>query len=93
MPEGQYAPFVFVRGVELTSDGWLYITDSGANGGVGFCDEGRVFQAPMPTGLAPTGATGDANGDQVFVDLPGVELMLDGLSNPFEGWLWTSPAP
>lgn len=93
VPEGQYAPFVFVRGVELTSDGWLYITDSGANGGVGFGDDGRVFQAPMPTGLAPTGATGDANGDQVFVDLPGVELMLDGLSNPFEGWLWTSPAP
>jgi hypothetical protein len=91
VPTGPEAPFIFVRGVELTSDGWLYITDSGANGGIGFGDDGRILKAPMPT-LYAQGESGDANGDQRFEDLTGVELLLDGLSNPFEGWLWANPA-
>jgi hypothetical protein len=49
------------------------------------------MKAPMPSALAPTGASGGAVEGQVLVDLEGMELLLDGLTNPFEGWLWKLP--
>jgi hypothetical protein len=45
----------------------------------------------MVEGLAPTGATGAYDQDQVVVDLPGVELVIDELSSPFEAKLWELP--
>ncbi|MEQ1503040.1 MAG: hypothetical protein ABMB14_12460, partial [Myxococcota bacterium] len=86
-------PFEFLRGVELTSDGWLWLTDSGTQGGPGGPGpaSGRVVVAAMPT-LAPTGATG-AYGDQVFVDLTEDAVVVDDLANPFEGWLWRPTFP
>jgi hypothetical protein len=91
VPAGALAPFDFLRGVELTADGWLYLTDSGPGQGLSLVPEGRVMKAPMPSALAPTGASGGAVEGQVLVDLEGMELLLDGLTNPFEGWLWKLP--
>jgi hypothetical protein len=90
-PVGEQAPFQFLRGVELTADGWLYLTDSGPGQGLSEQPLGRVMKVPMPTGLLPTGAAGGAEQDQVLIDLEGIELVLDGLVNPFEGWLWKLP--
>jgi hypothetical protein len=81
-PAGLPDPVPFLTGVEFTSDGWLYLTD------IGFT---RVLKAPMVEGLAPTGATGAYDQDQVVVDLPGVELVIDELSSPFEAKLWELP--
>ncbi|MCB9689477.1 MAG: hypothetical protein H6735_30855 [Alphaproteobacteria bacterium] len=76
--------FVFLRGVELDTDGTLYLTDSGSmNGG----SNGRLVSAAFPT-LSPTGASG-AYEDQVFVDLEDEVLLRSGMPNPFEGFLWT----
>lgn len=79
-------PFTFLRGVELTGDGWLYLTDSGGTVAAG---RGRIVKAPFPADLSPTGASGVAHEDQVFVDLDGAELFAQGLDRPFQGWLWT----
>jgi hypothetical protein len=79
-------PLDFVRGVELTSDGELWITDSGAERLP--AANGRVIEAAMPD-LSPTGATGAVSTDQVFVELPEAHVVASGLPNPFEGWLWT----
>jgi hypothetical protein len=92
VPTGPDAPFDFLRGVELTDDGWLWLTDSGGFGGFGGGSTGRVFKAPMPTGLQPSGESGDSSNGQTLVDLTGLELMRDGLGNPFEGWLWKPPS-
>ncbi|MEZ4241670.1 MAG: hypothetical protein R3F59_37095 [Myxococcota bacterium] len=83
------APLVYLRGVELTDDGALYLTDGGSLGGIGGTEpRGRLLRAPLPEGLAPTGASGDAHQDQVFVDLESAEILREALDNPFEGWLW-----
>lgn len=79
------APLDFVRGVELTTDGTLIVTDSG---GLGGGQIGRLIVGPIPEGLAPTGASGDVGVDQQFVELAEATVWLDGLDNPFEGWLW-----
>jgi hypothetical protein len=91
VPEGPEAPFEFFRGVEFAADGTLYLTDSrGGSGG-----SGRVLTTPfgtlVPT-LAPTGATGAVNVDQVnvqFTPLP----FADGVDNAFEAWLWEPTFP
>jgi hypothetical protein len=92
VPQEPVAPFEFLRGVELTADGELYLTDSGSVGGVGGGTRGRVLRAAMPS-LSPTGATGAVDQDQVLLDLEGGEVLLEGLSNPFEGWLWRPTLP
>lgn len=79
-------PFTFLRGVELASDGTLYLTDSGRL--TGTTPTGRVIRAPFPEDLAPTGASGVAGDDQVFAPLDGAALLTDGLLAPFEGRLW-----
>ncbi len=84
VPEAPVGPFDFLRGVELTEDGWLWMTDSGPEFGFG---EGRVMSALFPTGLVPDGSVGNED-DQTFVPLPNVTVVLGGLDNPFEGWLW-----
>ncbi len=84
-PRDDVAPFVFLRGVELTADGRLLLTDSGSVRGPG---AGRVVEAQWPTGLAPAEVSG-RRGDQVFVDLGPARVLLDDLAGPFEGWLWS----
>ena len=80
------------RGVKLTADGELWLTDSGPGGGAGTSGaQGRILMATMPV-LAPTGATGAVPDDQVFVDVP-VTLVRRDLRNPFEGWLWRPTFP
>ncbi|MCA9494103.1 MAG: hypothetical protein KC621_29450, partial [Myxococcales bacterium] len=92
VPNGGPAPFDFLRGVELTADGELWLTDSGPGGGAGTSGaQGRILMATMPV-LAPTGATGAVPDDQVFVDVP-VTLVRRDLRNPFEGWLWRPTFP
>lgn len=77
--------FGFLRGVELDTDGTLYLTDSG--GGQGSTRNGRLISATFPT-LSSTGRSG-AYGDQVFVDLQDEVLLRSSMPNPFEGFLWT----
>ncbi|MCB9684704.1 MAG: hypothetical protein H6735_06695 [Alphaproteobacteria bacterium] len=92
VPNGVAAPFDFLRGVELTADGELWLTDSGPGGGAGTGGaRGRILRATMPV-LAAAGATGSVPDGQVFVDVP-VTLVRDNLRNPFEGWLWKSTFP
>jgi hypothetical protein len=74
----------FVRGVELTDDGVIIATDSGPEMSPG--SEGRVLLGDLPD-LEPTGASGAVDEDQVLVDWD-TTVLVDGLSNPFEGWLW-----
>lgn len=81
-PNATTETFTFLRGVELTSDGRLFATDSGA----GSRGQGRVLEAPWPS-LSPTGASGDA-GDRVFVELGDTTTVLDGIRSPFEAWEW-----
>ncbi len=84
------APLSFLRGIELTPDGWLLLTDSGDP----LAATGRLIRARLPDGLAPSGATGDArSGDQVWSTLSDTEIVTGGLANPFEGWLWRSTFP
>ncbi len=88
LPTGPGAPLDFLRGVELTADGTLWLVDSGVGNGVGtMTPTGRLLRATFPD-LAPRGASGAVDRDQVFVD-QGVEVLTGGLDNPFEGWLWT----
>lgn len=86
-PVAPVGPFAFLRGVELTADGELWLVDSGSQGGFGTPISGRVVTAPMPD-LDPTGASGAAGEDQVFVDLTGGSVAASGFEDPFEGWLW-----
>lgn len=71
----------FFRGIEIV-DGTLYLTDSGAEQGA----SGMLLAAPAP-GLEPSGSSGAFGDEQELVSLSGVELLLDGLESPFEGWL------
>ncbi|MEN0061407.1 MAG: hypothetical protein AAGA48_04605 [Myxococcota bacterium] len=82
-PGDDVGPFTFLRGVELTADGRLFVTDSGGGGGA----TGRVIEAGWPD-LAPptTGETGEL-GNQVFEDLGSTTVHLQ-VSSPFEAWLW-----
>lgn len=90
VPTAPVGPLEFVRGVELTTDGTLWITDSGPEQLEGAL--GRVISAPFPD-LAPTGASGAVGDDQVFVDLEGGTVVAEDLANPFEGWLWVPTFP
>jgi hypothetical protein len=85
VPTGGLAPFTFLRGVDLDDAGQLVVTDSGT--GFGYDRLGRLLTA-RTTELQPTGASGVAGVDQVFVDLADLALLTDGLDNPFEGWWW-----
>jgi hypothetical protein len=86
VPEGAAAPFDFLRGVELTDDGTLWLTDSGPGSATSTLPEGRVLRVDLPAGLVATGATG---GVDDLVEVPVTPtLFADGLVNPFEGWLW-----
>ncbi len=89
VPTGPTAPFEFLRGVELTTDGNLWLTDSGTGNGVSLVRDGRVLRATMPQGLSPGGASGSVP-DLVSVSFA-PEPFADDLVNPFEGWLWTAP--
>ncbi len=93
VPPGEPGPFDFLRGVELTDDGELWLTDSGPGAGTGSAvARGRLFVARMAE-VEPTGATGAVGTDQVFVDLEGLALVRGELRNPFEGWLWRPTFP
>lgn len=92
VPSGPGAPYVFLRGVELTDDGVLLLTDTGTLAGpLLVSSTGRLLRTAMPTGLAPTGATGAVGVDQVLVDLEAGLVLREGLGSPFEGWLWELP--
>jgi hypothetical protein len=71
------APFGLLRGVELTGDGWLLLTDSSGPKG------GRVLRAPLPV-VDPDGAL-------QTLPLEPLEEVAVGLPRPFEGWLWAPP--
>jgi hypothetical protein len=88
VPGAAIGRFGFLKGVDLTDEDWLYLTDA-SSGGAG--PSGRVVRAPMPD-LSPTGATG-ALGDQVHVELDGATVFADALDLPFEGWLWVPTFP
>lgn len=83
----------FPRGVELTEDGWLYVTDNGVGD---TSSVGWVLKAALPA-LSPTGAGGGYEPglvDQEIVTLPAGEVFRDvGLSQPFEGWVWNPTIP
>jgi hypothetical protein len=84
VPKPPAGPFDFLRGVELTDDGWLWLTDSGPEFGGG---SGRILKAPFPAGLVPSGKSG-AITQQTFLELPDATVVTSGLDDPFEGWLW-----
>jgi hypothetical protein len=88
LPSAAEAPFTFLRGVELDEDGTLWIVDSG--GQVGGGGSGRLFRAALPE-LAPTGASGAVDDDQVFATMDDLTLLADGMANPFEGFWHTLP--
>ncbi|MEQ1503135.1 MAG: hypothetical protein ABMB14_12935 [Myxococcota bacterium] len=91
-PTGAEAPFDFLRGVQLSDDGILYLTDSGPGEGVGGGPgQGRILQAPFPVGLVPSGTDGQYDSGMTVIDLDGTTLIDDGYQNPFEGWLWRLP--
>ena len=56
--------FYFIRGVELTDDRVIIATDSGPEAMAGA--QGRILLGDLPD-LEPTGASGVADEDQVFV--------------------------
>lgn len=82
LPPSEVAPFEFLRGVELTDDGELWLTDSGI-GGFG---HGRLLMSSMPD--LPESALSGSIGDQNFVELGPTEVVMEELYNPFEAWLW-----
>lgn len=87
VPEQPVDSFDFLRGVELTDDGFLWLTDSGPESSN--LPQGRIMTMPFPTGLLPTGKSGSITGDnQDFVGMPGGSVVVDDMANPFEGWLW-----
>jgi hypothetical protein len=93
VPTGAAAPFDFLRGVDLSADGTLWLVDSGPGNGVGTREPtGRMLSAPLPDLPAPAGATGVVDTDQVLVDLRPT-VLTEGLGNPFEGWWWRPPWP
>jgi hypothetical protein len=91
VPQEPVGPFVFLRGVDLTDDGWLYLTDTGPFG-VPAVQAGRVVQTPLPA-LVPDGISTGAIGDQVLVDIETAAVVRTGLAQPFEGWLWVPTFP
>ena len=91
MPPTEAPPWGYARGVDLSEEGVLVVADSSADGWLGADDrDGSVYEAPMPS-LAATGASGAPDEDQVFVRLDASEALIDGLSSPFEAWLWRPP--
>lgn len=91
LPPAGAAPWGAARGVELGDDGSLWVTDSSTDGWSGSLI-GAIDQATLPS-LSPTGATGAAGEDQVFVRLDQVDRLVEGLAFPFEAWLWRRPTP
>ena len=88
-PDPEVDRYMFLRGVELTWDRRLILTDSGFIGGA---SQGRVLVAEWPT-LQPADPTNPeapngARGSQRFVGIGATELLRDGFSAPFEGWVW-----
>jgi hypothetical protein len=77
-------PFHFLRSIEITADGRVLLTDTGWSGQ---STPGRVVVAPLPI-YPVTGASGAAHKDQVFYPLRDQRVLVDNLSDPFEGWLW-----
>lgn len=89
LPPTTVAPLEFLRGIELTAQGWLLLTDSGDPQ----APTGRLIRSRFPGDLAPTGAGGAAGSDQVLIELQDAEIVRGGLAYPFEGWLWRSSLP
>jgi hypothetical protein len=84
--------FGFLRGVELTTDGVLYITDAGTE----FVDSGsrgKLYSATLPAGLSPTGATGASGGTQHYVDFTDLDELMGSLGTPFESRISRIPGP
>jgi hypothetical protein len=81
------APLVFLRGVERDAGGPLILVDSGLDDQFA----GRLIRADFPD-LAPSGASGGAGVDQVFVELTGAAELQGGMDSPFEAFWWTPPA-
>jgi hypothetical protein len=92
VPPAPAGPFDFVRGVEITDDGWLWMADSGPNEGL-LGDNGRILKAPMPPDLEPTGASGAEGEDQLILPLADTEVTTEGVANPFHLWLWRPTFP
>lgn len=90
-PGASLEEWTFPRGVELTTDGQVYLTEPFNAGDLGD-DVGFVARFAMPTSLAPTGKTGAFTGDGAqleLVVLEEVEKLVGGLDVPFEAWIWT----
>jgi hypothetical protein len=82
--------FGFLRGVELSTDGVLYLTDAGTeypDAG----DLGKLLTATLPVGLTPSGETGAVGAPQSYVDLVDLAEQRVGLGTPFEARI--SPIP
>lgn len=92
LPPLDAPPWGFLRGVELSDDGVLILTDSSSDGWLGpEGDDGVFFTSRLPS-LSSTGASGRVGEDQHFVRLESVDTLSEGLPLPFEAWLWRPPA-
>jgi len=89
VPGDDVGPFSFFRGVELLTDGRMFLTDSGGGGGPGGGGaSGRVIEATFPDLEPPATGESGAYGDQVFVPLGDATEIASGLGMPFEAWYW-----
>lgn len=85
LPGADVGMFGFLRGVDRTEDGLLVMTDTGILGGG---PTGRVILAEWPTLEIPDKPLVGSTGNQTFVDLGPTTVILDGIDNAYEGWLW-----
>ncbi len=76
----------FPRGVLLTADDVLYVTDTGVAR-----VEGTVSFGSLPTDLTPStkgGTYNEAGTDQTFVTLEDVEVFVTGLTTGYRSIIW-----
>lgn len=83
---GSLPPMYYPRYAELTDQGDLIITDSGE-----FGDNSWVWKVPMPalTDTGKSGAQAVGGNTMNIIALDDGIILIDGLEDAFEAWLWT----